>query len=121
MRQEFPSAGRDPLADVYVINATNILPRSARIDVQIEHDPPVLRGECYPLRLNLASLENEEIVDLQLTASVSGTGRIHDQPKIGTDTSVRLAAGDMAPGANRTWHVFVQIEQAGQHSVDFEV
>lgn len=120
-RHEFPSAGLDSLADLLVINSCNVLPRSAKIDLKIEHEPPVLRGECYPLRIELVSLEKEDIINLQLTTTVGPASRIHDQPKIGTDTTVELTGNVIAAGGNQIWHVFFQTDQPGKHTINFQV
>ena len=121
-RSEFPSASEKGLSGLFVLNTAEILPRTANVELLIRHDAPALRGECYPLYLELINQEKEDIKNVTVTVTTSSTdGRVHDQPKIDGNSSVQLKSEKIAPGQTRQWNVFTQMEQPGKHYVTFQV
>lgn len=122
VRSEFPSATDKGLANLFVLNTTEILPRTANVELMMHHEPPALRGECYPIHLELFNCENEDITNVGLTVTTSSSdGRVHDQPKIDGNVSVQLKAEKITPGQTFHWNVFVQMEQPGKHGITFQV
>lgn len=111
-----------PIEDGVVHCSTEILPRLANISLVVEHYPPALRGECYPLRIQLLNKELDNISDVEIAVTCP-EGRIHDQPKIDYNctSSLKLSCQDISAGDQRDWMVFVQIEQPGTCDLNFLV
>lgn len=120
-RSEFPSAIEKGLANIYVLNTAEILPRSANIELNLLHDAPALRGECYPIHLELINREKNDITNVTLTISTGNDGRVHDQPKIDGNSAVEFKSKKVAAGSACEWNVFTQMEQPGKHYVTFHV
>ena len=111
------------MEDVVLNGTAEILPRSANVVVNVEHDPPALRGECYPLRVQITNKEDQTISDVELTVSTS-EGRIHNVPKIetGCPSSIKLNLDPIESNQTGDWlSLFTQIEQPGTHTFTFEV
>lgn len=120
-RSEFPSASEKGLAGVFVLNTTEILPRTANVELNLQHEAPALRGECYPIHLELINREKEEITNVTLTVTTGNDGRVHDQPKIDGSSTVELKSDLISTGQICNWNVFTQMEQPGKHYVTFQV
>lgn len=120
-RSEFPSANDKGLSGVFVLNTAEILPRTANVELTVQHDAPALRGECYPLHLELVNNEKEDITNVTLTVTTSSDGRVHDQPKIDGNTMVELKSDTIGTGQTCQWNIFTQMEQPGKHFVTFQV
>ena len=111
------------MEDVVLISTAEILPRSADVIVNVEHDPPALRGECYPLRVQITNKENQTISNVELAVSIS-EGRIHNMPKIDTNCSsfIKLSMDQIGSNQTSEWFsFFTQMEQPGTHTFTFEV
>lgn len=111
------------IEDVGVLNTTEILPRVADVTVAIEHDPPCLRGECYPWRFRIINNEKKPIFNVRISIS-SSEGRIYDQPKIDSNCAsfLELSCGSLDTNCTGDWmSFFTQMEQAGTHNVTFQV
>ncbi|KAK4015014.1 Trafficking protein particle complex subunit 11 [Daphnia magna] len=122
LRSEFPSATEKGLAGIFVLNTTEILPRTANVELVVHHEAPALRGECYPLHLELFNRENEDIINVTLTVTTSSSnGRVHDQPKIDGNVSAQLKNEKLTAGQTCQWNVFAQMEQPGNHCITFQV
>jgi len=119
----FPVHKTSVMEDVVLNGTAEILPRSANVVVNVEHDPPALRGECYPLRVQITNKEDQTISDVELTVSTS-EGRIHNVPKIetGCPSSIKLNLDPIESNQTGDWlSLFTQIEQPGTHTFTFEV
>jgi len=111
------------MEDVVLTSTTEILPRSADVVVDVEHDPPALRGECYPLRVQITNKEDQTISNVEVTVSVS-EGRIHNLPKIdaGCPSSIKMSLDRIESSNTSEWlSFFAQMEQPGPHTFTFEV
>lgn len=120
-RAEFPSAIDKGLTGVFMLNTAEILPRTANVELIVHHDAPALRGECYPLHLELVNNEKEDISNVTLTVTTTDDGRVHDQPKIDGNRTVQLKSDKVNAGQTCQWNIFTQMEQPGKQSVTFQV
>ena len=123
-RSEFPAREcRRAINDVVVHCPAEILPRTANVELVLLHEPPALRGECYPLYVKLINQEKVEISQVDLTVTCS-KGRVHDQPKIDSlncGSSIRLSSPTIAATEGHEWTLYVQMEQPGTHNITFQV
>lgn len=120
-RSEFPSAKEKGLGHIFVLSAAEVLPRNANIELNVHHDAPALRGECYPLQIELISHEKEIIRNIVLSVTTNNQARIHDQPKIDNSSSIQLQNDQITPGQIFCWNVFTQMDQPGKHIFTFQV
>lgn len=120
-RIEFPSFKAGGLRDVFVLNAAEMRPRNASVDLAVVHEPPALRGECYPLRIELASREGDTIRNVRLVVTAGNGAFVHDQPKIDRQTSVHLTTEAVAVGEVAKWNIFSQMEHPGKYYLHFQV
>ena len=115
--------------------AAEILARTAKCSLEVEHPLPALRGECYPMSVKLTNLEEAEaMMDVRVTVALVDkeqlptAGRISLEPKMVTTTSggtseqLTLKGDSMIPPGDKTqWNVFAQFDSPGSHQLTFQV
>ncbi|XP_069136567.1 trafficking protein particle complex subunit 11-like [Argopecten irradians] len=63
---------------VDVQGSTRIVPRKAKLDVVIQHEPPCLLNEFYLLRLEMTNKEDMDIEDIRLSFGIQGDETARD-------------------------------------------
>lgn len=111
---------------VDVRSVTRIVPRKAKLDVTIQHEPPCLLNEFYMLRLEMTNMEDADIDDMKLSFGIQGDETVPDAEQsshvcIGEpefDSTVEYRKSDvpltkLVPASQLSRRLFVKNMQTG--------
>lgn len=111
--------------EVSSYSSTEILPRTANCSLDVGHQLPALRSECYPLIVKLTNLESADEMDkVRVTMVAPEMGRISLDAKMTTTSdgeSPSMDLGVIEPSGTAVRTVFAQFDSPGSHQLSFRV
>ncbi|XP_046561774.1 LOW QUALITY PROTEIN: trafficking protein particle complex subunit 11-like [Haliotis rubra] len=96
-RRQHPASGKVMWEDFSVSHVIRVVPREAKLDLQVEHKPPSLLNEFYKFNVTITNKEPETIFDVRLSAGVheaqesaqhEKTSKLETKPELSTTAHI---------------------------------